>query len=124
MKKTQIQIEVFEQKDFEEAYENFLKREGLEPKKVTISDMDFALIDYIPADTEIPSGMGFEITIDGDTVSDFDLLYDEEKEGFFLPDGECLGDEFWAFNIEDHSILFDFDVNLFKSFERYTDGSD
>ncbi len=81
--------------------------------------MDFTLMDYIPMDTETPLGMGFGITVYGDTVSEYDLWYDEEKEGFFLPGGESLVDKFWAFNIEDHSILFDFDVSKFKSFKRY-----
>ena len=126
MKKKTIEFElaVFEAEDFENAYANYLKREGLEPKKVSIADMDFALIDYVPLDPGIPEGMGFLITIDEDMVDEFDLFWNEEKEGFYLPGGEYIGTEFWTVNIQDHSVLFDFDVSQFRSFERYVDTSD
>ena len=86
--------------------------------------MDFELIDFVPADSDKPEGMGFAIKVDGRYLYDWDLLSDEDTELFYLPDGECLGEGFWLLNIEDHTKLFDFDVSEFKSFKRWTDSSD
>ena len=125
MKWSSIRFEVFEAKDFEEAYSRWLEKHGEAPRRVPISEMDFELIDLVPDDPGTPEGMGFAIKVDGRYLSDMDLLFDDETELFYLPNGECLGDAFWdGLIIEDHTKLFNFDVSQFKSFVRWTDSSD
>ncbi len=125
MKLSSIKCEVFEAKDFEDAYLKWLVKKGETPKKVPISEMEFELIDFVPDyPSSTPAGMGFAITVDGRRIYDFELFSDDETELFYLPNGECLGDEFWGVNIKDYSKLFDFDVSQFKSFQRWTDSSD
>lgn len=125
MKRSSIQFEVFEAKDFENAYSKWLEKNGESPKRVPISEMDFELIDLVPDDPGTPEGMGFAIKVDGRYLSDMDLLFDDETELFYLPNGECLGDAFWdGLIVADHTKLFDFDISQFKSFVRWTDSSD
>ena len=125
MKWSSIQFEVFEAKDFEDAYSKWLEKNGEPPRRVPISEMDFELIDFVPNDPGTPIGMGFAITVDGRYLYDIDLLSDDEDdEMFYLPNGECLGAAFWdGLVIEDHTKLFNFDVSQFKSFKRWTDNS-
>ena len=125
MKWSSIQFEVFEAKDFEDAYSKWLEKNGEPPRRVPISEMDFELIDFVPDDPGTPIGMGFAITVDGRYLYDIDLLSDDEDdEMFYLPNGECLGVAFWdGLVIEDHTKLFNFDVSQFKSFKRWTDNS-
>ncbi len=128
MKKKTISVNSFEAKDFEEAFAKYLEREGMEPRQVSISDMKFTLIDYIPMDKGTCEGMGFYIDVDDLdlTVSEYDLFRDPEEESdqYFLPNGECIGDDIWDNNIQDPSVLFDFDISQFKSFDRFVDSSD
>ena len=124
MKWSSIRLEVFEANDFEDAYSKWLEKRGEPPRRVSISEMDFELIDFVPLDPGTPEGMGFAIKVDGHYLNDLDLLFDDETEMFYLPDGKCLGETFWNFNIQDHTKLFDFDVSQFKSFTRWMDSSD
>ena len=125
MRPITLRMGVLEARHLEEAFEKYLEREEGISRKVSVSEMDLTLVDYVPADSGRPSGMGFWIEIDGGHAADeYDLFYDEEKDGFYLADGEFIGEEFWIFNIPDPSVLFDFDTDLFRSFGRYTDSSD
>ncbi len=125
MRPITLKMPVLEARHLEEAYAKFLEREEGIIRKVSIGEMDFTLLDYVPADSGRPSGMGFWIETDfGRAADEYDLFYDEEREGFCLPDGEFIGERFWDFNIPDPSVLFGFDMGLFRSFGRYTDSSD
>lgn len=124
MKWATIRFGVFEAKDFEDAYSKWLERNGEPPRRVSVSEMDFELIDFVPAYPHSMAGMGFAITVDGRRLEDWELLSDDDGVDFYLPDGTCLGEEIWAINIDDHTKLFDFDVSQFKSFQRWLDSSD
>lgn len=125
MRPITLKTGVLEARHLEEAYAKYLEREEGIIRKVSIHEMDITLLDYVPADSGRPSWMGFWIKTDfGRAADEYDLFYDEEKDGFYLADGEFIGERFWDFNVPDPSVLFSFDIGLFRSFGRYTDSSD
>ncbi len=122
MKDLVLKNEVFEAKDFETAYSDYLVRNGEAPRIVPISEMDFTLVDLIPADTGIPDGMSFYIEVDSHVLEANDLFGDDDGTDFIFS-GNIIKEEFWAFNAVFPEVLFDFGIREFKSFRRVSDSS-
>ena len=100
--------------DIEEAVSDFLK------KKVKISDMECVLTYYVNIDTNVPEGMGLSFFIDGDEVDDFDIFDNEEKSVYEFKNKELSLNEVFL----EPDMIFDFDTQLFKSFEIIGEATD
>ncbi len=89
-------------------------------KNVSISEVSCSLVYYIPCDTEEPSGMSLDFSVDGMYCDSYELFKDPNEWGHKLNGKPLSLDENWL-PVEE---ILNFDVSVFKSFDSYTDNSD
>ena len=97
-------------------------------RPVKISEMDLSLDDCFPYDTMTPAGMVFLITIDDangnkEYYGVKDLFFDRKKD-IYVINGELCSESFLQETFLDTDLLFNFDISLFRSFERSVDTYD
>ena len=109
------EINLLDIEDVEQALTEYLGR------PVTISEVRCWLTYCIPADTEKPSGAYLEFQIGEDDCYSFDVFVDKESEEAHYWNGKKLAlDEPWL-PVEE---IFNFDVEVFRSFDSGIDSSD
>lgn len=114
MKKITKEYVALEVSDIEKAVSDYLGRE------VKISEIDCVLIRYASIDTYEPQGMCLEFNVGDETVDSYDLFYDDNY-GVYLLNGVTLSISEDYIGLDE---IFDFDIELFKSFETTCDTSD
>ena len=90
-------------------------------RKIPISEMECTVIDDFPAYSSLPIGMSITIEIHGDngceeSYDSFDLF--NYNDGEYSINGELCSKTFMKEGFLDLPLIFNFDVSLFKSFER------
>jgi hypothetical protein len=100
--------------DIEKAVSDYLGRE------VKISEIDCVLIRFASIDTYEPQGMFLEFNVGDETVDSYDLFFDDNY-GVYLLNGVTLSISEDYLGLDE---IFDFDIELFKSFETTCDASD
>lgn len=110
MKKETIELNVLEVEDVERLVSEAAGRE------VKVGDIEMTLIDVVPEDVKFDGHGGGTYIACGIRVDDEEILDEDSRSPLddYLPNIAYLYDE----------QIFDFDVSLFKSYDRYTDPSD
>lgn len=115
MKTITKELNLLDVEDIEQALSKYFDRE------ISISEVECNLAYCIPCDTDEPSGMILEFTVDDEFCDSFDVFVDKETEWSHYLNGKELSlNEPWL-PVEE---ILNFDVSLFKSFDSYTDNSD
>ncbi len=114
MKTITKEINLLDIADIEEAFSSYLGR------KISISDVECQLAYCIPCDTEHPTGMYLDFSIDGDYYDSFDLFGSEDQNGHYWKGKQLALDEPYL-HVEE---IFNFDISAFKAFESWVDSSD
>ncbi len=110
MKTITKELNLLDVEDIEQALSKYYDRE------ISISEVECSLVYCIPCDTDEPSGMILEFTVDDEFCDSFDVF----DENHYIGDKELSLNEPWL-PVEE---VLNFDVSLFKSFDSYTDNSD
>ena len=100
--------------DIESATSAFLKR------RVSISDINCALIYVIPKSTGKPKEMHLDMSVGDTEFTSLDLFFDPKRKAYFFKDRLLALDGAWRSAEE----IFGFDVSLFKEFTTEVDEED
>ena len=98
-------------------------------RRIPISEIGCRIEDYFPFRSSFPTGMGITVVIHGEdgrveSYDDIDLFnYDWDDDEYKI-NGELCSKTFMNEAFIDPSLVFNFDVNMFKSFSRFLDDSD
>ena len=97
--------------DIESTTSAFLKR------RVSISDINCALIYVIPKSTGKPKEMHLDMSVGDTEFTSLDLFFDPKRKAYFFKDRQLALDGAWRSAEE----IFGFDVSLFKEFNTDVD---